>query len=355
MASPSHSGVSGAPLCAVLSCLPERLAALPARAASVDFEALVVAAARHGVSVWVADAFSSAEVKLPPGPQARLMADARAQIGRGLQIKRLTLAVLDALRVEGVIPVLLKGLGLAQRLFPEQPLARPSTDVDVLVRPEEISAACRAMAALQLSESPAQASNDIFPEQHHRSFFKSSDFVELHFRLFSGFGGHVFDDAAVAARTRKAELLGRAVRWLSPEDEFVYLATHAANHAFLRLSWLLDLQRYLLAHPQLEWAEMGRRCEQAQFRAAVTATLWVLEAALEVELPAAAHRAFPLGKIRRLGHGRLFSPAHIEAADLSAHRLASIGLRIWLVDSPMDGLRSVAAGVGRLLRRAAAR
>lgn len=345
----------GAPLFEVLSCLPARLGALPGRVAGLDPVALVDAAARHGVSAWVADAFASSKVELPPAEQARLTADARAQIGQGLRIKRLTLAVLEALGKEGLTPVLLKGAGLAQRLFPEQPLARPSSDVDVLVRPEELPAARRAMLALELREQADDSLEDVFEEHHHLSFARPGALVEVHFRLFSGFGGRVFDDASLQARTLEGEFSGRPVRWLAPEDEFIYLATHAANHAFLRLSWLLDLRRFLHVYPGLDWAEMGRRCREAGFQAAVAATLWVLEAALAVDLPPEAHGAFPLTRLRRQGHARLFSPAHVEAADLSAHRVAGFGLRVWLVDSPVGALRHVAGGARRLLRRVRAR
>lgn len=321
----------------------------------MDVTALVDAAARHGVSAWVADALSSVKVELPSAAQARLTSDARAQIGQGRRIKQLTLATLEGLAAQGVTPVLLKGAGLAQRLFPEQPLARPSSDVDVLVRLEELPAARRAMAALELQERPDESLGDVFEEHHHFAFSKPGALVEVHFRLFSGFGGHVFDDAQIQARALEGEFAGRKVRWLAPEDEFIYLATHAANHSFLRLSWLLDLKRYLTVYPQLDWPEMGRRCRAAGFQAAVAASLWVLEGALGVGLPAAAHAQFPLREWRKRGHGWLFSAAHVEAADLSSHPWAGFGLRVWLVDSPVDGLRHVAQGTLRLLRRARAR
>lgn len=321
----------------------------------IDANALVDAAARHGVSARVADALSSAAITIPLDAQARLTTDARAQIGQGLRIRRLTVAVLEALAAQGVTPVLLKGAGLAQRLFPEQPLARPSTDVDVLVRPGELPASRLAMASLQLTERQDDSLEDVFEEHHHVAFAGPGALVEVHFRLFSGFGGNVFDDERIQSRVLEGEFAGRSVRWLAPEDEFVYLATHAANHAFLRLSWLLDLQRYLLVHPGLDWAEMGRRSHEAGFHAAVSASLWLLESALEVKLPAAAGVAFPVSKLRKLGHSRLFSRAHVEAADLSAHRVAGFGLRVWLVDSPVDGVRHVVEGVRRLFRKARAR
>ncbi len=330
--------------------MPARLGELPALVRALDADALVGAAARHGVSAWVADAMADAGVMLPAAAHAQLTADARAQVGRGLRVKRLTLAVLDALAKEDVIPVLLKGQGLAARLFPVQPLARPSSDVDVLVTRDELSRARRAMAGLRLNEQPDASLDDVFEEHHHLSFATHGALVEVHFRLFSGFGGNVFDDEAIRARTRLDQFEGRAVRWLGPEDEFIYLATHAANHSFLRASWLLDLRQYLVLHV-LDWAEMARRCRVAGFHSAVAASLFVLSHALRVPLPAAASSHFPVGRLRGLGHDRLFSAAHLEAADLASGRLAGFGLRVWLVDSPRDGLRHVSQGARRFLRQ----
>ena len=315
---------------------------------------MVDAAARHGVSAWVADAFASAAVTLPQGEQVRLTKDARAQISHGMRMKRLTGLVLEALGKEGVTPVLLKGAGLASRLFPEQPLARPSSDVDVLVHPDELPRAHRAMGALGLTERHDDSLGDVFEEHHHLAFYRPGQLVEVHFRLFSGFGARVFDDFSIRARLIEGAFAGHPVRWLAPDDEFIYLATHAANHAFLRLSWLLDLRRYLDRYP-LDWPVMGARCRAAGFHAAVAASLWLLESALAVELPRAAHEAFPLGSLRRRVHLRVFSPEHVEAADLSTHPVAGFGLRVWLVDSPVSALRHVTGGARRLLRRVGAR
>lgn len=335
----------------MLACLPARLGELPTRVARFDHQALVDAAARHGVSAFVADALAAAQVTLEPPAQATLSQGARALIAQGLKHKRLTLKVVNALHAEGITPVLLKGAGLAQRLYPEQPLGRPASDVDVLVTPAELPAARKAMARLGLAERVDPSLDDVFEEHHHLAFAATGELVEVHFRLFSGFGGNAFDDAAIRARLLAGSFEGRPVRWLGPEDEFVYLATHAANHAFLRASWLLDLERFIARRADLDWATMAARCRGAGFTAAVTASLWVLESALEVSLPAQARVAFPVSLSRALGHGLLFSPAHLEAADLSAHRVGGFALRLWLVDSPRHGVRHAVDGARRLIRQ----
>jgi hypothetical protein len=312
---------------------------------ALDFGALVASAARHGVSALVADFLAAQHRELPPAEQQALQRDARGLISRGLRIRKLTLSVFDALRTAGLEPVLLKGAGLAQRLYPEQPLARPSSDVDVWVVPEELPTVASVLPGLGFSRGPPEAHG------HHESWVANGALVEVHFRVFSGFGGNAFDDAALRSRLVAGDFFGRAVRWLHPDDEFVYLATHAANHGFLRASWLVDLQRALARRDTFDWAAMAARCRAAGFHAAVSAALLVLREALHVTLPFAAERHFSSGRLRALGTSRLFSAERLERAHLSESRVASVASRFWLMDSPRDGVTEAVGGARRLLKR----
>lgn len=303
------------------------------------------------MSTFVADSLAEHGLTLDAAAQKQLTGDARSQLTQGLAIRRLTLQALDALAKERIVPVLLKGSGLAERLYGAQALGRPSTDVDVLVSVDELEAAARAMATLGLTRQHDESLHDVFEEHHHMSFAKAGALVEVHFRLFSGFGGHAFDDAAIRGRLIDGTFHGRAVRWLNPEDEFVYLATHAANHSFLRASWLLDLAKYLDHAPGLSWTTMAARCREAGFFSAVAAALFVLEHAMGLTLPAAARDAFSIGLLRSQGHRQLFAARHLESAAFANHRLAGFGLRIWLVDSPRAGVRHAFDGARRWLRQ----
>jgi hypothetical protein len=305
-------------------------------------------AARHGLSAFVADELARESVAVPP----ELAREAHAQLSRGLKTKSLTLAVVDALKTVQVTPVLLKGYALALRLYPEQPLGRPSTDVDVLVEPHELARCAEALATLGLHRHDDAALHDPMEEHHHLAFSGPRGLVEVHFRLFMGFGGGVFDDAGLFSRARTWTLHGRAVRLLGEEDEFLYLATHAANHAFMRLSWLLDLQRYLAVKRDLDFALMATRAHRAGFHTAVTTSLVLLQRVLGASLPPGALRHFPVHALREPADAWLFSRERLASAALSDHWLAAFLLRLWLVDTPAHGLRHLVEGARRSLRRA---
>ncbi len=345
----SPHAASEAPLFAVLSCLPSRHDALKARWPQLDVVRLTHSAARHGVSALVADFLAACGIAVP----MQLRDDARAAIARGLRMRALTVRVLEALAREGVTPVLLKGSGLAERLYPEQPLARPATDVDVWVTPDELPRAGRALERLGLASQRDEGHADVMHEHHHLSWSAKGALVEVHFKLFSGFGGGAFDDAALRARLRDGEFGGQPVRWLHPADEFVYLAEHAAQHGFLRASWLVDLMRALAAPAaaQFDWWQLRAACEEAGVHEAVAAALYVLEHSLLVTLPVAARRAFAVSPWRAAGHALLFSPARLEAAEVATHRVGRAVERLWLLDSPRAVVTELSSGAARVVRR----
>lgn len=301
-------------------------------------------AARHGLSAILVDSLQA--------PPAELRRDAQGQIAAGLKIRSLTLAVIDVLATARITPIVLKGYALATRLYAEGPLARPATDVDILVRPEELEATIVALGTLDLHRWENTSLHDPFEDHHHLSYLGRRGLVEVHFRLFSGFGGGVFDDLSLQARAINSKLDGRSIRLLAPEDEFLYLAIHAANHAFLRVSWLIDLQRYLERCAPLDWSIMSTRARAAGFYTAMCTTLWLLETLLHVELPRGARRHFTReSTLRRFADTQLFSKARVTSAKLSEHWLSAFLLRLWLVDSAAHGARHLLEGARRYLRR----
>lgn len=331
----------------VLARIPVRSASLSAVWRQASVPSFSEAAARHGVSAWVVDALTAAT--LDPGP--RLLSDARATITSAHRTRRLTLQVFDALSKAGVVPLALKGSVLAARLYPSNPLCRPSSDVDVLVRIDELEPVGRALEALGLHKQHDTSLGDVFEDHHHVSYGGQAGLVEVHFRLTSSFGRGLFDDDAIRQRALPFVFEGHRVLVLAPEDEFLYLATHAANHTFLRVSWLVDLQQFLRLSPTLDFEVMAERARRAGFLQAVTISLRLLEHLLGVRLPPSAQGAFSGRKLRSVIDQRLFSAARLESASLSTHRLGSFAARLWMVDSVGHGARHIVDGMKRMARR----
>ncbi|AGC42440.1 hypothetical protein MYSTI_01091 [Myxococcus stipitatus DSM 14675] len=246
----------------------------PEGAAAAEF---VRAAVRHGLAGFVAHAVGQAGWELPPESSALLRRESLTGAARALQVKALLLRSLDVLASERVVPVLLKGYGLARRLYPD-PLQRATRDVDLLVSRRDVPTATRALSGLGLSVRPSRDGRHAEADSHHVELEGPAGLVELHFRALAGWGQALEGDALVE-RAVVGELEGRRVKWLRPEDEAVYLALHASNHLLQRMAWLFDLK--LLAEHALDWTR-------------------VVEAARGTELPQLAWYAWDAAR-RRLG------------------------------------------------------
>jgi hypothetical protein len=166
---------------------------------------------------------------------------------------------LEALRRANIRCAALKGPILAERLY-GSPLARSSTDIDLLVDEAVLDHARAALSTIGYARAP---SGPYAEAGHHHLilFHPAFPILELHFHAYSGFG----------TRIGGRELLGRVVVFesasagnvpvLSPADELVALAIHGAGHRFTRLAWLYDLK---LLVERLTLAELACAAERAQ-------------------------------------------------------------------------------------------
>lgn len=151
-------------------------------------------------------------------------------------------AALDAANLRGV---LLKGALFAERFYP-RPETRTSTDIDLLVDPDNLDASA---AALQnAGYEPLQSAREgWFRDNHHHLHLGHPHALplELHFHAHRGFG-RILPSRPLLARSRSSEEHRfQALSLLAPEDELVYLAVHAASHRFARLGWLYDCKLLL--------------------------------------------------------------------------------------------------------------
>ncbi len=287
---------------------------------------LVRAAVRHGLAGFTGHAVAQAGWELPEDARALLRHEALAGAAQGLRVKALLVKSLDALAGAGVVPVLLKGYGLARRLYPDA-LQRATTDVDLLVARGEVDASVRALTALGLAARAGDGARHGEEDSHHLELAGPAGLVELHFRALAGWGGALEGDALLA-RAVEGEVEGRRVRWLRPEDEAVYLALHAGNHLLQRLAWLFDLK--LLALQGLPWE---RVVEEARGTGVPHLVWYGWEAArrlLDAPVPPEVLAALAPPRWQRALAGRFFSDGRLLGAELDASKPAWVAAKLLL-------------------------
>ncbi|RKG80682.1 hypothetical protein D7W79_07400 [Corallococcus exercitus] len=296
---------------------------VPSDAGACD--ALVKAAVRHGLAGFVEHALAKAGWTLTPDAGALLHREARMSAARGMRVRSLLSRSLTALAAVGVTPVLLKGYGLARRLYPE-PLQRATNDVDLLVPRARVLCSVHALEGMGLTTQAGDVDQD---DAHHVELTGPDGMVELHYRALAGYGQSLEGDALVA-RAEDATLDGHPVRYLCAEDEAVYLSLHASNHLLQRLAWLFDLKLLARAHPKLDWDRVVTRARRTGLPHLVWYAWDAAHRLLDAPVPPWVLKALAPPRWQRALATRLFSGPRLMGADLARSKPAWIAAKLAL-------------------------
>lgn len=207
---------------------------------------LTDAAVKHGVEGWLRKRSRALGVLLPGVTEAVHAALARYQ----LAVEELGV-VQRALQSVGSEFLIAKGPALVNQFYPG-PELRSSVDLDVLVRPRDLS---EVLAALEREGCTLLDANwpllSRLRAHELRVEGPSGGLVDLHWSL--GAGPEPKDSAPSAAtlldRSCEITVAGTPVRTLDWADTVVHLAVHAASSGGDRLIWYADLRAALAAAP----------------------------------------------------------------------------------------------------------
>jgi hypothetical protein len=339
----------------LLACWPDDPAAFAAACARVaDWEALLRQAERHGVLGVLHEPLRSVSA----GAALRPWLEQRQVLARvwGEHLLEALAAALEALAAAGVKTAALKGPVLSERLYGDAALRR-STDLDFLVAPADLENALAALGALGY-QAEQGASARYHRQYHHHLCLVHPRWpaVELHFRVYVGYGAALAAEEFLARSLTVAALHGRGpgCRVLGPADEVLYLCLHAAGHDFERLAWLYDLKAYLRRHPDLDWPTVFDRARAAGVAGAVAFTLLTLRQRLGAHTPAGDVLAARHGR-RAHAAGRLLALVEALPRPSAPAKLASLLLQAVLCDRPARGLWLLRHHLARVVRRRACR
>lgn len=234
--------------------LPERTRALAETI--TDWNALADAAEYHGLAAILYRALERTCLSLvPEDVLARLRTDDRDSARRNLILTTQLLALLDAFQAEGIAVLPLKGPALAESLYPD-PLLRPFSDLDILVRGQDVPAAVRALTREGYTLKPHLARLPLRTQMrldfqllfHHP---RKAD-VDIQWETAPEDFPFRFDTSLLWRSRSSIQIAGQPVPILSGESLLLFLCVHGAKHMWSRLQWLGDLAR-LVSSP-LDWA-----------------------------------------------------------------------------------------------------
>jgi len=179
---------------------------------------------------------------------------------------------------EAGIPVMpLKGIALGESLYGD-PALRACADIDVLVPPRRAIEAFHVVVSSGYQPEFTQPRLLDLVVRYGKHFVLTrqdrprSYTLELHSGLF--WGGQlerelleeIWSDAA------RKSFFGVPAFALSAEWEFLYLAVHAAQHAWLSLTWYVDLDR-ICRRGAIDWKMVSEKAKWLGWEAAIRSSL----------------------------------------------------------------------------------
>jgi hypothetical protein len=178
--------------------------------------------------------------------------------------------ILAHLEHAGIEALVLKGPVLASRYYQPPFLRKPSSDLDLAIKREDLERAFDTLSKLGYkSEVSAREKKTI---SHHLELIHPTRArVELHFRLSHKGLGIPTDE--FFERSASYELpQGRMVRVLSPADEILHLTLHSISGRFATLFHLYEVRKiWKLASPEIR-RDAVRKAAQYHFTGAFAMT-----------------------------------------------------------------------------------
>lgn len=292
----------------------------------VDWDGLAELAALHGVVGLVRRnlVMLGERADIPDGAWEHIKDTANQIAFDGvLHVSQLA-QVQRALQSGGIVPLVLKGVALGDLLY-DDPTVRPSTDLDVLVKPEEIDGALDVLKSLG-AQMPPQSEIDF---QRRYSYDLScllppvvgkATLVELHWHLAPR-GLFDLDLDAWRGRAQPFDLDGTAALRYAPEEQLLHLALHMRKHRYVGLRWLADVAELLRRFEEsLDWPYLVATARQAGLQTLLYTALSLAREYLDAPCPMEPLQALTPSAARRrllqsvLTQDALMTPVEMEDA-----------------------------------------
>ncbi len=219
---------------------------------------------------------------MPPPVRERLSRDLADSVACQLILSRELAGLLRGFEAAGVPVIPLKGPALGEALYPD-PALRPSSDLDLLIRPETLLRVDGLLRDVGYRRLPDAHSWDFDIAYDRATLYEgpSGVRVDLHWGLLSDprYSWNEREGLTVWDRAVRIRVAGEEALGLCPEDLLLYLALHLAVHHGLRgLLWYWDL--FLVMDRwagRLDWRVVIDRASRWRVRAALYFGLLGLE------------------------------------------------------------------------------
>jgi len=265
----------------------------------LESQALFTLAQWHGVTplVW-ANLPALAGSALPIGLTAPFEAAVSSNTLRNLYLTRRLIRLLDLLQSNGIAALAYKGPALEVQAY-RQPSLRQFSDLDVLVRPEQVGAARAVLQAQGFRQTwPAGPLSPRQDASHLRSKYNLalSDAadqlaLELHWSITPNYLRIPPTPAELWDGLEEITVAGRRLLAFAPARLLLILCVHGSNHCWLRLNWVCDVAELLRRNPTLDWPALASLAERWGCRRMLRWGVLLAHELLDAPLPPEARAA----------------------------------------------------------------
>ncbi len=200
--------------------------------------------------------------------------------------------ILAALAAEHIPVLLMKGVDLATRLYP-QPDLRYFDDIDIMVHPEHLARVAAILEQQGYAYHQEYRFEAISTQRSGFVYVKpvAAGYIafEVHTAPHVNELGITFDVASLWQCARPITIHGVSALGMGLEDLFLYLCWHYRSHTFERLVWLYDIAIFLrVAGSTLNWETLAQRAAALKLRVTLSFVLRWCEQLFHVYVPEAA-------------------------------------------------------------------
>lgn len=235
------------------------------------------------------------------------MAEAQKPPERARAIKTLALdaaagEALRALAARGIRATVLKGPGIARRLYAE-PAERPYRDIDLLIAPGQLADAEQALRELGY-RCPSADARPSERAPHHSSWrrpWPAPALIELHWTLYWCAADPEDVWTELSRDTQTISFAGERAAVLGDGAQALVVAVHALQHGG-EAQPLEDLRRALKAYDEREWSQAAGIARRLGLGAELAAGLCLLDEGARLAERLALHQA-PSLEMRLRGSG----------------------------------------------------
>lgn len=240
-------------------------------------------------------------------------------------------AVLESLADAGVAAAPLKGHALLHGpgAVYDDPGTRPLDEVDVIIGRDDLDRAARVLSELGFAPLPRGRQARRLARGHELAFHRLVGGVNLCVELHWAWAGpeSPLRDFGLPGGRFLAEWCRR-----DPDGNLVasrmghllFVAVHAARHAFGRWIWLLDLHHLVERAPSLDWAAVTDAARRLRVRRSLYAGLAAARELLRTAVPKETLAALAPGPVRRQLLHRSLAASGAESGPRASGRVAKL-------------------------------